>query len=267
MKIGVIHYNFPQYSLENFLDYAVDTGYGYVELQIRDVWESQAVNPEKKAEEVKRELESRGLSVSALSASNDFVQLAEKEIEFQVNRMKRICGLAVILGTNVLRTEGGQPKESVPDERWVDAMVDCFKRCVDFIEKVGILLAVDNHGYVTNDADRQIEIFDRVGSKNIGANLDTMNYRWFGHDPQTVGKFCEMIAPWVFHVHMKDGSGSLGDYQGAALGEGEIDLTKAVRCLKDAGYDGVWCAEYEGGENPQAGYRRCFEYLKGKIHK
>ncbi len=131
MKIGVIHYNFPRYSLETFLDYAVDTGYGYVELQIRDLWESEAVNPEKKAEEVKREVESRGLSVSALSASNDFVHLAEKE--FQVNRMKRICGLAVILGTNVLRTEGGQPKESVPEERWVDAMVGCFKRCVDFI--------------------------------------------------------------------------------------------------------------------------------------
>ncbi len=32
MKIGVIHYNFPGYSFTDYLKYASETGYGYVEL-------------------------------------------------------------------------------------------------------------------------------------------------------------------------------------------------------------------------------------------
>ena len=36
-KLGVIHYNFPGFSLTDFLRYASETGYGYVELARGDV--------------------------------------------------------------------------------------------------------------------------------------------------------------------------------------------------------------------------------------
>jgi hypothetical protein len=52
---------------------------------------------------------------------------------------------------------------------------------------------------------------------------------------------------------MKDGTASLREYRGAALGEGEIDLAYAIKCLRDAGYDDVWCTEYEGREGSDIG--------------
>ncbi len=264
-EIGVIHYNFPNYSFDEFLGYARDTGYGCVELQIADVWGEGIENPEAEAEKVRKKLESHGLKASAIAASNDFVVLDSGKVGYQVKRMKRICGLAKMLGADVIRTEGGQPKESVPEDRWAYAIAECLKGCLDFVEKDGIYLAVDNHGYVTNNYEIQLEVFDIVGSKHVGANLDTMNYRWFGHDLDTIGRIYEMIAPYTFHTHMKDGTGSRKNYVGAALGEGEIDLGKAIKCLKDAGYDGVWCSEYEGREDPVIGYRKCFEYLVANV--
>ena len=264
-KIGVIHYNFPGYSLEEFLKYAKDTGFSHVELQIGDVWSPGTPSPEREAEEARRQVESHGLAVSALAAGNDFVQIEEEAIQAEAARMQRICGLAKILGTNVIRTEGGRPKESVPEARWVEAMAGCLTRCLAFIEKDEIYLAVDNHGLVTNDGDLQLKLFEKVGSKYVGANLDTMNYRWAGHDLETIGRFYEIIAPHTFHVHMKDGTGSRQNYVGAALGEGEIDLLKAIQCLKDAEYPGVWCTEYEGREDPAIGYGKCCEYLKANL--
>jgi len=264
-KLGVIHYNFPGYSLPDFLRYARVTGYGYVELQIADVWGAEVEHPEQQAEKVRKEVESFGLQVSALAADNDFVVLEEEEVRRQVERMRRICGLAKILGTSVIRTEGGRPKDSVPPERWLEAMAGCLLRCREFIEPEGIYLAVDNHGLVTNDGDLQVELFQRVGSDHVGANLDTMNYRWMGHDLETVNRFYEIIAPYTFHTHMKDGRGSRSEYVGAALGEGEIDLHYAVKCLKEAGYDGVWCAEYEGREDPALGYWKCHEWLRANV--
>jgi sugar phosphate isomerase/epimerase len=265
MKIGVIHYNFPGYSFTDFLKYASQTGYGYVELSAADVWGKGVDNPENKAEEVRKEVESFGLKVSALSAGNDFIVLEEEEVKAQVERMGRICGLARILGADVIRTEGGRPKDSVPEDRWVEAMAGCLTRCIGFAEKSDVRLAVDNHGHVTNDGDLQIELFQRVNSEHVGANMDTMNYRWAGHSLDKIAHFYEIVAPYTFHTHMKDGTGSLREYRGAALGEGEINLAYAVKCLKDAGYDGVYCAEYEGREGSDVGYRKCFEWMKANL--
>ncbi|NCO34089.1 MAG: hypothetical protein AUJ92_08290 [Armatimonadetes bacterium CG2_30_59_28] len=266
MKLGVIHYPFREFSLEQFLDYCQDAGFGYVELQCRDVWkEEESDDPEANAEKVLKLVENRGLKLSALASGNDFVVLDEETVKFQVERMKRVCGLAKILGTNTIRTEGGQPKDSVPEEKWVEAMGGCFQRCVEFAEEMDINFAVDNHGLCTNDGDRQLKLIQMVGSKRVGVNLDTMNYRWFGHEIPTINRFYEILAPHTFHTHLKDGTGARPNYVGAALGEGEIDLAHAVKCLKEAGYEGVWCAECEAAEPSDVAYRRCLQWMKTNL--
>lgn len=265
MKLGVIHYNFPGYSFTDYLKYASETGYEYLELSVADVWGPDVSDPESESEKVRKEVESYGLKVSALAAGNDFVLLEEEAIKAQVERMGVICKLTRILGSNVIRTEGGSPKDSVPKERWAEAMAGCLTRCVPDAEKNDVYLAVDNHGYVTNDGDLQLEVFQSVDSKYVGANMDTMNYRWAGNSLEKIAHFYEIIAPYTFHTHMKDGTGSLGEYRGEALGEGEIDLAYAVKCLRDAGYDGVWCSEYEGREGSDVGYRKCYEWLKANL--
>jgi sugar phosphate isomerase/epimerase len=262
MKLGLIHYNAPGDTLEEFLRYAADTGSKYVELGLRDVSPRDDEAPEKSAEIVKELLDGLGLKASALGAGNDFIVLDPDAVKAQVDRMKRVCSLAQIVGTDVIRTEGGQPKDSVPEARYVEAMAGCLTRCREFIEPMGIKLAVDNHGWVTNDGDLQVDLFQRVNSPNVGANIDTMNYRWRGHDLATIDRYYEIVAPYTFHTHLKDGTGSLKEYVGAALGEGEIHLAHAIKCLKKAGYDGVWCAEYEGREDSGIGYRKCLEWMK-----
>ena len=65
-------------------------------------------------------------------------------------------------------------------------------------------------------------------------------------------------------VHLKDGTGTRGDYQGAVIGDGEIDIPRAIQALKNAGYGGTWCIEYEGKEG-SAGYAQCLDRLKAQI--
>jgi len=266
-KIGVIHYNFPDMNWIQFLDYCARTGYEYIEVAIGDVWDKDTADPVARAKEARKQMDDRGVKAGALSAGNDFVLLDEAAIAEQIERMKRIClDLAPIVGTDTIRTEGGWKKDAVPPEKYEEAIAGCLRRCVPFIEPAGIKLAVDNHGHVTNDADLQVRIFEAVGSKNVGSNVDTMNYRWAGHDLATIDRYYEIIAPYVFHTHMKDGTGSLGDYKGAALGEGEINLKHAIACLRKVGYDGVWCAEYEGPEREGgAGYAKCCQWLKANV--
>lgn len=262
MKYGIIHYNAPGDTLEEFLRYAKDTGFDCVELSVSDVWDEEDSPEQDHVEQVKDLLDDIGLSVSALAARNDFVLVHPEAVAQQVWRMERVCRLAPILGCDVIRTEGGAPKEDVPPERWSEAIANCLRRCLEFAGPMGIKFALDNHGVVTNEWPVQLEVFQRVDSPLVGANLDTMNYRWFGHSVEKLHEIYREIAPYAMHTHMKDGFGSREEYKGQALGEGEVDLAWAVACLGQVGYEGVWCAEYEGPEHTALGYRKCLEWMQ-----
>ena len=262
---GLIHYNAPGDTVEEFLNFAAEAGFDTVELHSGDVWPKGSDQPEAEAEKVRRLLDARGLRMSALAAQNDFVLLDPEAVAAQVARMRRICGLVKILGANVVRTEGGSPKDDVPESRWAEAIAGCLERCIEFVEPMGMYLAVDNHGYVTNAAGVQLDVFRRVQSDHVGANFDTMNYRWFGHELEALRDIYAGIAPFTYHTHLKDGAGSRQTYRGSALGEGEIDLAWAVRCLKRAGYKGVWCAEFEGSTDRAEGYRKCLAWMRANI--
>ena len=181
--------------------------------------------------------------------------------------MQQVAQLAQILKTNVLRTEGGQPKESVPEEKWAEAMAGCLKACIPFCQDMGIKLAVDNHGYVTNNPKVLMATLKKVDSKFIGSNLDTMNLRWWGNEVKDLPQIYKDVAPYVFHTHMKDGTGVRATYKGAALGNGEIPLKVAVAELLKAGYKGVWCAEWEGQGDKGTGYAECLKWLKANCPK
>jgi sugar phosphate isomerase/epimerase len=265
MKFGLIHYNAPGDTLEAFLDYAAGAGFDGVELQIRDVWDDSNAdaNPEAEAEKVRKLAESKGLLIGALAAGNDFVVVEPEVVAAQVERMERICKLALALGTNIIRSEGGRANPDLPQDRWVDAMAGCFRRCVPFLETLGVYLGVDNHGVVTNDAELQMKLLGMVGSKYVGTTMDTMNYRWMGHDIPTCNRFYELSSLRAVHLHLKDGTGSRGDYKGCELGAGEINLAHAVKQLKANGYSGLWCAEYEGRDAD--GYTRCLQWMKANV--
>jgi len=267
MNLGIIHYNTPGGSLEAFLDYAAETGFEAVELQSADVWPADCDNPEKQAEAARKMVETRGMVVSALAAQNDFVVVEPQVISYQVERMERIGRLAQILGTNIIRSEGGARKDEVALEDEPNAMIECFKRCGEFMERDGVLLALDNHGFVTNDAELELRIFEKVGSPNLGANLDTMNYRWMGHSIETCNRFYDLIAPRTFHVHLKDGTGSIEKYVGSVLGDGELDVAYSVQALQKAGYNGTYCAEWEGKGESATGYAGCLQWMKKNIQK
>jgi sugar phosphate isomerase/epimerase len=265
-KLGFIHYNWPGFSFDDFLRFAAENGAGYVELQLTDVCEDDNFD-EERATQVRVQVEGYGLKVSALAARNDFVQSDPDAVAFEVDRMQRVAQLATILCDEpILRSEGGAPKDSVPQEFWADALYECFARCTSFADNMGVTLAIDNHGIVTNDGNLLIGLLQRLNHPRIGSNLDTMNFRWADNSVEECNRFYQELAPFVKHTHLKDGRGSFKEYQGEALGEGEIDLLHALQCLKNVGYNGVYLAEYEGSETANGvGYGKCLEWMKAHI--
>ncbi len=266
-KIGVIHYNWPGYDLEGFAQRASEIGYTHCEVRAADIWVGDEVDGAHRAEEVRELLARYGMQVSAVEIGNDFLQADPVDLDMQVARYRARCKVIPLTGCDIARSDGGWNRnDQVPQAQWDGMMLDAFKRVADGLEEAGVRIALDNHGVTTNDGDWQLSLIERVGSPRLGVNLDTMNYRWFGHELETIDRFYEILAPHVFHVHMKDGTGSRQEYKGAALGEGEINLEHAVALLEKAGYEGAWTAEYEGPEAEGGiGYEKCYSWLADRL--
>ena len=267
MGFGIIHYNTPGDTLEEFLDYIAETGFESAEIQSGDLWPEGEKNPEKRAESVAGYMRERNLRASALTAGNNFCTEDDATLAAQVERLKRVLDLADILGTKILRTDAGWPGEDPrPGIVWVDRVAEGLERTLEFAEPRGFKFALDNHGNVTNEWPVQLMVFEKLQSPSVGANLDTMNYRWYGHSVSFLKEIYAAIAPYVIHTHLKDGVGSRAEYQGRILGEGEIPLEYAVKCLKDAGYAGDWTAEYEvHGGDKAADCRKCLEWMRAHV--
>ncbi len=262
MAFGLIHYNAPGNTFEEFVAYAAGAGFGCCEVMLGDVWPSEAPFDLERARQARAVLERHGMFASALTANNDFVQLDPRAIQQQVDRMQKVAQLAQALGTSILRTEGGQPKAGVPEDRWAEAIAGCLKACLPFCQEMGIRMAVDNHGYVTNDPRVLLKALELADSPYAGSNLDTMNLRWWGNPVEALPSIYKAVAPYVLHTHMKDGTGVRAEYRGAVLGQGEIPLEAAIEALVAAGYRGVWCAEWEGRTDKAQGYADCLAWMK-----
>ncbi len=267
MMLGLIHYRAPGDTTEEFVRWAADAGFECVELRWNDLMpeEMDESDYEAHCEDLKKLMDGLGIVTSAVSLGNDFVYLDEDAINEQVMRTRRIAELTKIMDCDIFRTEGGQPKESVPEDKYAEAIIKCVNATLPVCEELGMYLAIDNHGVISNDYELQLEVFETVDSEYVGANMDTMNYRWYGYEVEKLPEIYEAIAPWTLHTHIKDGRHARPDYQGAALGEGEIPLQAALDALKDAGYDGAYCAEYEGQEDGAIGYTKCLEWLKENV--
>ncbi len=267
MMLGLIHYRAPGENAEDFVRWAAGAGFECVELRCNDLMpdEMQEADYESHCKDLKALMDELGLVTSGVSLGNDFVYLADDMIQEQVARTAKIAKLTRMMDCSVFRTEGGRPKDEVPEEQYAEAIIKCVRATLPVCEDFGVHLAIDNHGVVSNNYELQLEVFETVDSEYVGSNMDTMNYRWYGYDVDKLPEIYEAIAPWVKHTHMKDGHNARPDYKGAALGDGEIPLDTAVAALKKAGYDGAYCAEYEGSEDGDIGYRKCLDWMKANI--
>ncbi|MGC8976775.1 MAG: sugar phosphate isomerase/epimerase family protein [Candidatus Ratteibacteria bacterium] len=248
-KIGVIFYNFSFQDLKSFLEWCNEVGVEYAEIYNKYLPQASQL------------IKKYNVKISQVSAGNDFVQKTKEELLNQVKMVSELCKKVKDIGCNQIRIDGGWPKEGLDSSKYKELILEGVKRVVEYAEKENVYLALDNHGIITNDYELQLEIFEKINSKYLGANLDTMNYRWYGYPVENLKEIYKLIAPYTLHTHIKDGIGTRENYRGMVLGEGEIPVVEAIKILKEKNYKGVWCIEYEG-KDKEAGYKKSVEFLK-----
>jgi sugar phosphate isomerase/epimerase len=156
-----------------------------------------------------------------------------------VERVCRPLGVQVV-GT-ASHLHGGRWLKEPPLDEQLDRLAAALRRLAPVAERGGVYLAIENHadyrGYELADVLR------RVGSRSVGARLDTGNAYCAIEEPLAAAA---ALAPYTFATHIKDEivlaepgnrriQPGLLALQECVLGEGHVDLPAIVKLLAEQG--------------------------------
>lgn len=108
--------------------------------------------------------------------------------------------------------------------------VDQIQRLADDASDYGITVTTENYDFFTSDDF--LEIFGRVGRKNVGLHNDTGNWLLLGEDPVEATR---KLAPYTFHAHVRDYVEQDGVFTSVPIGQGVVDFSAILDELKKVG--------------------------------
>ena len=151
-----------------------------------------------------------------------------------INRQKayRWLEIAAQLGATHVRINPGGREESL--EEVFDIVVEGYRDLVDRAQEHRIEIVIENHGGPTAEPENLHKVLDAV--EGLGLLFDTANWPPGTHDEAWV-----RYAPYASATHVKTFS---FNEEG---NEPNWDIPKAIRLLREAGYNGCWGIE---GESP-----------------
>ena len=149
------------------------------------------------------------------------------------------------------------PLEVMPGEEKWDIIIGFFRQVADIAE--GFDLKIANHVFAV---DVMLEIFDTVGSPNLGVTYCTGMYM-FGSEPLAGIDIYGIQRIFLCHARnlVRHGPGRQG-HEEVPLEEGDIDFSRYIRSLMEAGYDGLVIPEHLGEAGDIA---VSVDYLRGLI--
>jgi len=231
--------------------------------------------------EVKRILNGEGLEFSALCG--DFgcrMFYFPDEMRFEIEREKRVLGLAKELGTDIVTTHIGVVPEDAGSREYAVMRGVCTE-LAEFADSIGGCFAVETG---PEPSLRLKEFLDSLNSRGVGVNLDPANLVMvIGENP---AKAVYNLKDYIVHTHAKDGrmlkkGDPLRLYVPTIahvdpvdfsehlielpLGEGDVPWDGYLTALRDIGYDGYLTIEREVGADPAADIGKAVNFLNKKL--
>ncbi len=181
-----------------------------------------------------------GLDVSGTAVGNDFCHPPGVARDQEINGVKQWIGHAAALDAPVIRIFSGNAKENQSVEAAHRLAVAGIEECCAVAGEHGVMLALENHGGLTETADGMLKLVHDVQSPWFGVNLDTGNFRTA--DPY--GDLAK-LAPYAVNVQVK----VMMQPSGGA--KTQADYARLAKMLADVGYRGYIVLEFEEDEDPR----------------
>jgi sugar phosphate isomerase/epimerase len=155
------------------------------------------------------------------------------------------------MGAPHIRIFAGSAPAGMSRDQAKDLCISAIEECCDYASGKGIFLGLENHGGIVSTAEEILEIIRAVKSPWLGVNLDTGNF----HTDDPYADLAK-IAPYAVNVQLK------GEIHPRGKGEEPAELSRLVKILRDANYQGYVALEYESKEDPWTAVPKLLKRMK-----
>lgn len=203
---------------------------------------------------VKREAFLLGLDISGTGVRNDFATVAPDELAAEIRLVERWLEVARDLGAPNLRVFAGRILPDGTDRgRASKQVAEALRRCARTAERLGVMLAIQNHFEFIRTPEQLFEILAAVDSPWVGVNLDVGSFR--SADPYAE---IAQAAPYAVAWQIKEQVYVDGQPR-------PVDLRRLGEIIRGAAYRGYVLLETLGPENPFNQVPRFLERMRAEL--
>jgi sugar phosphate isomerase/epimerase len=239
----------PTMTLFDFIDFAAELPLDAVELTSY-YWAEQT---DAYAEKLRAHAAKRKLAISGVPVGNNFCVKDAAAYKKQIQDVKDWTARAAKAGAKTVRIFAGSLPKGEKLEDAQKRVVAAMNECCEFAEQHGVVLALENHGGITDTPEHLLELVKPVKSAWLGVNIDTGNFR-------TADPYADIakIAPYGVVSQVKTEVSPGGKTE-------EADLARVVKILKDANFHGYVALEYEAKEDAKVAVPKYVKELRKLI--
>lgn len=179
---------------------------------------------------------------------------AEKQAA-EVAGIRHWVDVAEKLGAGHIRIFGGTVPKGATEDQAAGWVVEILKRASEYAGSKGVTLGIENHGGITERAERIIQIVKAVDSPWLGINADTGNFRTDAYNQ------LRMLLPYAVNSQVKT---EITDENGR---RGPADWDRIIRMFAEASYKGYFSLEYEAKEPAPVAVPRLTRQLNALARK
>jgi sugar phosphate isomerase/epimerase len=262
VQLGIAAYSYRKYlelkkptmTLFDFIELAAKLKVETVELT-QYYW---AEKSDSYTDKLKDACAKNNLKIACLPTRNDFCQKDDAKRKADIESVKEWTKRATRLGTKAVRIFAGNVPKGDELKATQERCAKAIQECCQVAEDVGVTLCLENHGGVTETAEKMLPIVKMVESKAFGVNIDSSNFRV--SDP-----FAELakIVPFGVVCQIKT------ELYKPEKKKDPMDFEKFFKVLKDANYSGPVCLEHEADEDPKEFvpvYMKKIQDAKAKVY-
>lgn len=278
MRLAYSTNAFTRTDLVSALKAIADLGYTGVEILCdRPHWFPGEVS-DQAIDDALRTLSDLGLAVSNLNANtaNGYYTPAPPENVFEpalsnpdpeLRRWRQEYTIEALrigarLGARAVSVTSGHPRPGILPRQSLNYLVESLKPICEAAARYGVKLGMEYEpGLLVERAAELAEVIERVGSPELGANLDIGHSYLDGESPEAA---VALLAGRIWNVHVEDIRNRKHFH--LVPGDGDLPFGRYFDALRKAGYDGFLTVElYSFPDQPVEAGRRSLQYLSALL--
>jgi sugar phosphate isomerase/epimerase len=183
----------------------------------------------------------------AVTSYTNFVSDDAKTRAANVDDLKKYLDLAADLDAKFVRVFLGELEPTQTISKMYPRIIAALQQCVEHARRVGVGIAVEHHDDFVQTKSL-VPILNALPDAAIGAVWDIANAHR-AHESASDG--IRNLGERISYVQIKDGAGRGANWKLTNVGEGEVELKRAIELLHAHNYRGAFSVEWEYAWHPE----------------